>query len=165
MVGHVPLDQTIPKMNKGERSIWHRNWLLKRRICSCCMRSILLLIPLSRLVLWSLETHENSLVQAEDNANEMVFNLCLKIDSIKDVTWWPLGVKIASKRLQDTKQRWRASDGLVPEAQWLGWRREYLHCVKALIELWWAMFCGGSSYCWIIWNMSKDERCSLDYIV
>ena len=36
----------------GLWSIWYGNWLLKRRICCCCVRSISLLIPLLRLMLW-----------------------------------------------------------------------------------------------------------------
>jgi hypothetical protein len=63
---------------------------------------------------------------------------------------WLVGLKIARKRLQRTKRRWRASDSLGVKGPCLWWRRKYLHLVESPIKLKEVMLWGGSNQYWII---------------
>jgi hypothetical protein len=73
------------------------------------------------------------------------------MDAQHDVTWvWLDKVKIARKDLRGTKRRSRSSSGLKTELPWLRWRREYLHSVEVLIELWGVILCEGSNHCSIL---------------
>ena len=84
------------------------------------------------LALWSLlvlfKMKNGCHIDEDNNANGMVFNVCLRLIQSKI---WLDRVKIARKGLPG----WRASDGFDGRKNKLRWRREYLRWVEILIEL------------------------------